>query len=93
VQFEVLAHELAADAQGVSSTRRLRRHPAYVEILALGDRAIPLLLRRLERRDARPVWLALLGSLTSFQPGAGRETIEDAAADWIRWGRSRGRAM
>ena len=86
-RFAVLADQLEAESTIVSNTRRLVRQPAFIDILALGNDAIPLLLHRLETSDAQPVWLRLLGSLTSFQPGAGQETIEAAAAEWLRWGR------
>jgi hypothetical protein len=89
-QFELLADELAAVAIGVSALQRLRRHPAYVEILSLGERTIPLLLQRLDQPGARPLWLSLLGSLTGFQPGAGKETIPEAASAWVSWGKRRG---
>lgn len=90
VRFDLLADELAVSMAGASSTRRAMRHPAYAEILALGKDAIPFLLRRLERPGSRPLWLRLLGSLTAFQPGAGQETISDAAHAWMRWGRTEG---
>ncbi|SRR6266545_3508993 len=92
-QFDVLAEELAADGAGVSNTRSLLSHPAYLGILALGERAIPLLLNRLESPGARPIWLTLLGSLTTFQPGAGTETIEEAAAHWVSWGKLHGHSV
>ena len=90
-RFDLLADELALAGAGVSATRRLRRHPAYVGILSLGEPAIPLLLERLHRMGSRPIWLSLLGSLTSFQPGAGQQTVEDAAAHWVAWGKRHGR--
>ncbi|MCW2570273.1 MAG: hypothetical protein JWO88_331 [Frankiales bacterium] len=89
-QFAELADELEIATAGLSSTRRASRHPAYGEILAMGDVAIPWLLERLEAPGARPLWLRLLGTLTSFQPGAGQETISESAKAWLRWGRTRG---
>jgi hypothetical protein len=90
--FVELADELAAAARGLSSTKRAARHPAYGEILAMGDAAIPWLIERLEKPGDRPLWLRLLGSLTPFEPGAGRETISDAALAWVEWGKSRSRS-
>ena len=90
-KFGLLADELQDAAGVVSSTRRLTRHPAYVGILALGQPAIPLLLERLKAGRVRPVWMRLLASLTSFQPGAGADTVEEAAVAWIQWGKYGGR--
>ncbi|HEY5044678.1 MAG TPA: hypothetical protein VII53_02355 [Solirubrobacteraceae bacterium] len=87
--FDELADELAYASRGLSSTRLAIGHPAYAEILAMGERAIPWLLGRLETPGDRPIWLRLLGSLTQFQPGAGRDTIPEAAAAWVTWGKIR----
>jgi hypothetical protein len=89
-QFDLLADELLLDGAGVSVPRRLAGHPAYVGILSLGEQAIPLLVERLASAGGRPIWLTLLGSLTGFQPGAGKETVREAAAEWIRWGKRGG---
>jgi hypothetical protein len=85
--FNDLADELEAAAAGLSSTRRAMGHPAFAEILALGDAAIPALIDRLRFSNNRPLWLRLLGTLTPFPPGAGESTIDNAANVWIRWGR------
>jgi hypothetical protein len=87
--FDLLADELVEATSGMSSTRRAARHPAYGEILALGDRAIPWLLLRLEEPGERPLWLRLLGALNRIQPGAGQETVAESAQAWIRWGKTR----
>jgi hypothetical protein len=87
--FDELADELAYAARGLSSTRLASDHPAYAEILAMGEKAIPWLLARLETPGDRPIWLRLLGSLTRFQPGAGKDTIPEAAAAWVTWGKLR----
>ena len=84
-RFNRLADELAADAAGVSSTRRLVAHPAYGGILLMGREAIPFLIERVQSGEHRPTWLKLLGSLTSLPPSAGQETIDGSANAWIRW--------
>lgn len=90
VLFAELACELVNATAGFSSTRRAARHPAFGEIIAMGDRAIPLLLCRLQDRDARPLWLRLLGILTGFHPSAGEETVGAASMAWLDWGAARG---
>lgn len=85
-EFDYLADELAAASIAVSSTRRLRSHPAYIGILSLGGEAIPLLLDRLRAGETRPTWLSLLGLLTKLPPAAGAETIDEAADAWLTWG-------
>ena len=90
--FELLADELAVATLGMSSTRRATGHPAYREILALGESSIPYLVDRLDDELDRPIWLRLLGSLTSLQPGAGKDSIAEAADAWVRWTKARGRS-
>jgi hypothetical protein len=85
--FNELAEELEEMTAGLSSMRRAVRYPAFIEILALGDSAIPAVIERLKTTENRPLWLRVLGTLTPFPPGAGESTIDDAAAAWIRWGR------
>src|SRR5438105_5727881 len=89
-RFAVLAKQLVDDAAGISAPRRLMRHPGYVEILTMGEAAVPLLLRRLETPGGRPVWLSLLGQITASPPGLGTDTIGDAAEAWVQWGRRSG---
>lgn len=88
--FALLADDLEAAMLVAGSTRRLAQHPAYTEVLAMGDKAIPLLLARLAYPGARPLWLRLLGSLTAYEPGAGKRTVHEAAAAWVKWGKLRG---
>jgi hypothetical protein len=85
--FNELADELAEATRGLSSTRLAARHPAYSEILALGDQAIPLLLERVRDPGDRPLWLHLLGSLTPFPASAGKDTVAEAAAAWVALGK------
>jgi len=89
-EFNELADELEDAAVGLSSTRRAMAHPAFAEILALGDSAIPRSLERLRHSSNRPLWLRVLGTLTPFPPGAGAATIDGAEATWIRWGIQKG---
>ena len=85
--FEQLADELEESAAALSSTRRAIRDPAFVEILALGSSVVPDVITRLETSSNRPLWLRLLGTFTSFPPGLGQATIDEAADAWIAWGR------
>lgn len=87
--FEELADELEESTAGLGSTRRAISDPAFVEILALGDSVIPQVVNRLTTSHNRPLWLRLLGTLTSSPPGAGQATIDEAADAWIRWQQGR----
>jgi hypothetical protein len=78
-----------AVAHQSSSTIR-QRHPAYQEIIALGESVVPLLLRDLE--NTRRHWFAALQAITGANPipaeHAGR--IDAMAEDWLAWGKNQG---
>jgi hypothetical protein len=85
-RFDLLADELETVTLGLSSTRRAMFHPAFTEILAMGQPAVPGALRRLRTSANRPLWLRVLGTLTPFPPGAGQDDIDSAVDAWLRWG-------
>ena len=59
--------------------------PARAEILALGPRAVPLLLDELARKPSLGP-LTLLVELTGEDPAYGEETVKGAARKWLAWG-------
>ncbi len=74
-----------------SNLRPLRRHPVYQELITLGEAAIPLILKELERRPSAS-WFDLLGELTGEDPVppelAGQ--VGAMADAWLEWGRGQG---
>jgi hypothetical protein len=88
--FDQLADELGEDASVLSSTRRAMELPAFDELVALGEPAIPLIMERIDKAELRPVWMRLLATMTTFEPAAGSNSIDEAARRWIRWSKSRG---
>jgi hypothetical protein len=89
-KFDLLADELADATLGLGSLRAATRHPAYEEILALGSKAVPFLLARVDDPVQAPLWMRLLGSLIGFPPMLTEGAISDAARAWRVWGRSQG---
>jgi hypothetical protein len=89
-EFDRLADELASATVGLGSLRAAAQQPAYGEILALGQKAIPFLLERVDDPTQGPLWMRLLGSLIGFPPMLKMETVADAAEAWRIWGRAFG---
>jgi hypothetical protein len=85
-EFDLIADELASATVGLGSLRAATRHPAYGEILAMGQRAVPFLLERVEDPIQGPLWMRLLGSLIGFPPMLRMDTVADAAEAWRIWG-------
>jgi len=79
------------DAVGYSSSStELRNHPAFQEIIALGEAAVPLMLRDLEERPR--LWVWALPRITGADPvpPADRGNIAKISEAWLRWGREHG---
>ena len=73
---------------------KIAAHPAHREIVAMGERVVPLLLADLEREPQDPnLWFMALREITGDGPvipedDRGR-TVKMAAA-WVAWGRAKG---
>src|SRR5258707_10043848 len=73
-----------------SSSAELARHPAYQQIIEMGQEAIPLLLSELEREPDH--WFRALYAITGVNPvpAASRGKVREMADAWILWGREQG---
>jgi hypothetical protein len=78
------------DTQFLSDAQRIIEHPAFQEIIALGEPVIPLMLHDLEQGPRQWVWA--LPRITGVNPvppadgGNSRKMTES----WLRWGREKG---
>jgi hypothetical protein len=66
-RFRDLASQWAELIAYRSNIGGLRHHPVYLELLALGEPAVPLILGELERKPS-PSWFGLLGAITGADP-------------------------
>ena len=73
-----------------SSSRIRDNHPAYQEIIGLGQAVVPLLLRDLEIN--RRHWFTALAVITGADPIPEEDAgnIPRMAEAWLRWGRENG---
>jgi hypothetical protein len=85
--FAELAARWRADTEFLSAPDEIADHPAYREIIAMGEPAIRLILAEL---DSRPdSWFEALRALTGEDPvphGA-RGNVRAMAEAWREWGR------
>ena len=89
-EFRQLAAAWKA-AEGVSSSLTERfSHPAYRQIIGLGEAAVPYLLAELEREP--DWWFAALKSITGADPvqAADRGRLAAMTQAWLQWGRAQG---
>ena len=82
-RFRALVKQWKKDTETDSSIMRMVRHPAYQEIIGMGEPVVPLLLDELEREP--DFWFAALQKITGADPvpktSVGK--IEEMAKAWI----------
>ncbi|MDP6422106.1 MAG: hypothetical protein FI707_13325 [SAR202 cluster bacterium] len=65
-------------------------HPAYREIIELGDQAIPLILADLEQHGGH--WHHALEAILGYSPikGDAKINLRELKERWLAWGREKG---
>lgn len=88
--FERLAAAWHKAVAHHSSSRIRDNHPAYQEIISLGQAVVPLLLRDLESN--RRHWFTALAVITGADPVPEEDAgnIPRMVETWLRWGRENG---
>ena len=89
-KFQRLAATWRAETGHLSSITSMFNHPAYQEIIALGQDVVPSLLRDLEKEPEH--WFAALRAITGARPVApeDRGQIDRMAEAWLRWAKEHG---
>lgn len=89
-QFVRLADRWHDETDFLSSPGRVTGHDAYLRVLALGRRVIPLILEDLRERGGN--WYLALRTLSGEDPvpAEGRGDVERMKEHWFQWGRERG---
>jgi type I restriction enzyme M protein len=89
-EFKVLAAEWKAEHGVKASVVKMAQHPAYQQIIELGEKVVPLLLKELEREPDH--WFLALNKITGEDPvpSAGRGHLKSMADAWVSWGKKKG---
>ena len=95
-RFENLVDVWHEETDLHSSLVKVVSHPAYLNIVAMGQKAVPLILREMRRRPGH--WLPAIQALATAgdllaegeNPAAGSSTSSQARAAWVKWGESKG---
>jgi len=90
VRFRGLVDRWKSERGHSSSVQELAMHPAYQQIIGLGEPVVPLLLQEMQQNPSHWTWA--LRSITGENPvpPESRGKIEEMAAAWTNWGRERG---
>ena len=89
LQFRVLADRWHDETLFESSIDRIISHPAYLQIVAMGSSAVPLILADLKAAPA--LWFWALSAITgeSPEPDGSEGDIGAMTKAWLDWGKSK----
>ena len=88
--FHRLAEQWKSETAPLSSIRLKKEHPAYRQLVAMGEPAIPLILADLARKPSHLFWV--LRDITNLNPAdpSVAKDFRDVIQSWIEWGRAQG---
>jgi hypothetical protein len=69
----------------LSSLQQMISHPAYLHIIGMGMRAVPLLLTELEKSPDH--WFVALNAITGEDPVREGDDFDGMVRAWLDWGR------
>ncbi len=90
--FRELAGRWLTETAIHSNPAIFSRHPAYPQIIALGNEAIPLILKEISEKRNRPHWFQALHDIIGETPAPEDSwgKVDEVAAAWLEWGREQG---
>jgi hypothetical protein len=80
----------SAETGYLSSYTDIVEHPAFRDIIALGEAVVPLMLRDLEARPRLWVWALPEITRTDPVPPGAAGNIAQMGEAWLRWGKANG---
>jgi len=92
MKFRILVSQWRKERGATSSITKVAMCPSYQQIIAMGERAIPFILRELESEGEEPdLWFWALQVLTENDPvpDEARGNMKKMADAWLDWARSR----
>src|SRR5207245_1288531 len=90
-EFRALLDQWDRDTAVLSDASRILGHPAYRKIVAMGQRAVPLILHELEEGGGYFAWFAALEAITKEDPvPKGVVAGQVCREAWPKWGKERG---
>ena len=88
--FTELAKQWKTETALLSNMAKKTSHPAYQRIICMGEPAVPLMLKELEKSPTH--WFIALRTITGDNPvkPENRGRILLMAQDWLKWGYAHG---
>ncbi|NJL00465.1 MAG: hypothetical protein HC910_07795 [Spirulinaceae cyanobacterium SM2_1_0] len=88
LKFERLSKQWRDETEAYSSITRKIAHPCYLKIIAMGERAVPLILNSLKEHPDH--WFPALNAIIDENPVQPGSSFNEAADAWLHWGKLRG---
>lgn|SRR5208283_1704682 len=92
-RFASLSRQWREDAKFASSVSAVAMHPAYQEIIGMGERVLPFIFRELASEPDNPGhWFWALRAITGTDPVAEEQkgVLRGMAAAWLNWATQHG---
>jgi hypothetical protein len=92
-RFASLSRQWREDTKFASSVSAAAMHPAYQEMIGMGERALPLIFRELASEPDNPGhWFWALRAITGTDPVAEEQkgVLRLMAAAWLTWAAEHG---
>ncbi len=87
IQFLVLADRWHEETDHLSSPLKIALHPAYQQIIGMGEIALPFILNDLQRRGGHWYWALRAITRQSVPLISANPTLREVKDAWLRWGR------
>lgn len=89
-KFNILSETWKHDTGDYSVTHFIVMHPAYQEIIGMGDKALPLILQELENEPRQ--WFWALKAISGYDPvkKSDKGNIRKMKNVWVKWGKEHG---
>lgn len=89
-EFGRLVAEWKSQRGNTSSITKISMLPAYQKIIGMSTRAVPLILRELERKQDHWFWALRVITGANPVPPEHAGNLEKMSGHWIAWGREQG---
>ena len=89
-EYDALSKQLQRDQGVLSSAQLSASHAAYLRVIGMGERAIPLILEDLQKKPEH--WFVALYAITGENPvpEESRGRLDKMADAWVAWGQQNG---
>ena len=87
-EFAELVAKWKEETTGSSSLSKKLLNFAYLRIIAMGEAAVPLILREL--KNSPDHWFVALKAITNTNPVSSDASFDQAVQDWLKWGQDKG---